>query len=113
MWLNLDGVSASVVTANTWTTRTPALPEAVYRNADGVFLRFYQAVTYDLGYPIRDTWAVSSIVGLANISEASNARRGFDLWKPISNVWIKTNGKWQRIYASAVTSSTPTPTRYG
>jgi hypothetical protein len=113
MWLNLDSVAASIVTANTWTTRTPALPEAVYRNADGVYLRFYQNVTYDLGYPIRDTWAVTSIVGLASISEASNARRGFDFWKPISNVWVKANGQWKRIYASAVTSSTPTPTRYG
>lgn len=113
MWFNLDGVGLGAVTANTWTSRTPALPEAVYKNADGVYLRFYQAVSYATGYPIRDTWAVTSVVGLANIAEASNAKKGFDLWKPISNVWVKANGQWKRIYASAVTSSTPTPTRYG
>ena len=112
-WTNLDNVGTSAVSANVWTVRTPALPVAVYKNADGVFLRFYQAVTYDLGEPTRDTWAVTSIVGLANIAEASNAKKGFDIWKGVSNVWVKVQGKWQKIFTSATTSSTPTPNRYG
>ena len=83
------------------------------RNADGVWLRFYQEVSYDLGYPIRDTWAVTSIVGLANYAEASNDKKGFDQWKPISDVYVKVDGKWKRVYTAASTSSVLTPTRYG
>lgn len=111
-WVNIDGIGPGAVGANVWTTRIATVPTAA-RTRDGVFLRYYQTATYVAGIDIRDTWAMTSIVGLTNRTEAQAANRGFDLWKGISNVWVKINGEWKRIYAQAVTSSTPTPNRYG
>jgi hypothetical protein len=111
-WVNIDGIGPSAVGANIWTTRIATVPTAA-RTRDGVFLRYYQTATYVAGIDIRDTWAMTSIVGLANRTDAQAANRGFDIWKGIANVWVKINGEWKRIYAQALTSSTPTPNRYG